>query len=867
MAPVLFWVTSINIRTVDKLNIPSYLKDSRILNNLSVQRLLKYWAIVCIGAVIFLSLTALITNDILSSRQEVLEKHYLPLGNIVDNLEYIASEYELRIERLVTQQSSNQSLVTDNFDFLHHRTSEHLDLLVERTRNINQIHDLVNQVESQFEELVEHDIGLFEYITGDEKVRTAVLDDLLLKQKNHIRRIHITLRQLTRFFSDKLESFASNSYMLSQANLLLVMAVSLLVIFIIIAGISLLIYRINKPLTSLRSAMRDLSLGELSRRMLLDGKVNDEFAELSMDFNRFAERNQDLFEEVTSSRDALEKSEKHTRAILENALVGIAHVRGNYFMSANHKFEEIFGYPRSKIVTLTKDKLFINQEDFRDVDETMSALLARGDTYHSEIQLADSQNNSFWCAISAKSISSPDHKDDQIWMFEDITQRKQAEEELLKMANYDSLTGLPNRSLFRDRLQQGIGRTNRQSGMLGLLYIDLDYFKKVNDSFGHTVGDELLVKVAERINESVRNSDTACRLGGDEFTIILPEIQDISDAGKVSEKIVENMTDPFVIDGQEINITPSIGICIYPDNGRDIETLLKNADSAAYHAKAKGRNNYQYYTQAMNVEARNRLDKENRLRRAVENGNFVLYYQPQVNASDLRIVSYEALIRWNDPEHGIIPPIEFIPILEDTGLIVKVGEWIIQQACEDIPRIAAMNKHFQHLSVNLSARQFVDNAIVNKIMDIIEKSGTAPEKLVLEITETVMMTETQRSLEILTDMNARGLKLSLDDFGTGYSSMAYLKQFPIHFLKVDKTFVSDLELNESDRAICEAMIAMARQLDLDVIAEGVENMEQFNILHAKGCHLIQGYLFGKPQPLDELLCEVQPTPEIIRSRN
>ncbi|HEY5703622.1 MAG TPA: hypothetical protein VIV20_09145, partial [Gammaproteobacteria bacterium] len=192
---------------MDKLNIPSYLKDSRILNNLSVQRLLKYWAIVCIGAVIFLSLTALITNDILSSRQEVLEKHYLPLGNIVDNLEYIASEYELRIERLVTQQSSNQSLVTDNFDFLHHRTSEHLDLLVERTRNINQIHDLVNQVESQFEELVEHDIGLFEYITGDEKVRTAVLDDLFLKQKNHIRRIHITLRQLTRFFSDKLESF------------------------------------------------------------------------------------------------------------------------------------------------------------------------------------------------------------------------------------------------------------------------------------------------------------------------------------------------------------------------------------------------------------------------------------------------------------------------------------------------------------------------------------------------------------------------------------------------------------------------------------------------------------------------------------
>ncbi len=373
---------------------------------------------------------------------------------------------------------------------------------------------------------------------------------------------------------------------------------------------------------------------------------------------------------------------------------------------------------------------------------------------------------------------------------------------------------------------------------------------------GHTIGDELLKCVAGRLFECVRNSDTVCRLGGDEFTIILPEMQDISDAGKVAEKILMVMNDSFNLNGEKVNISPSIGVSIFPDDAEEIESLMKNADSAMYHAKSKGRNNYQYYTQEMNAEARLRLDRENRLRRAVEFDQFMLYYQPQVDTKTLHITGYEALIRWHDSETGLVSPDQFVPLLEDTGLIVPVGDWIMRRACIDIRQMSAMNKHFESVSINLSARQFVDHSIVDRIRLILEETGVSPDQLVIEITETIMMTETERSLMLLTELSKLGVKLSLDDFGTGYSSLAYLKQFPINVIKIDKSFVRDLHTNQSDSAICEAIIAIGHQLNLKVVAEGVETQEQFIYMRDKGCHSIQGYYFGKPLPISQLLCNI-----------
>jgi predicted signal transduction protein with EAL and GGDEF domain len=354
----------------------------------------------------------------------------------------------------------------------------------------------------------------------------------------------------------------------------------------------------------------------------------------------------------------------------------------------------------------------------------------------------------------------------------------------------------------------------------------------------------------------VRGSDTVSRLGGDEFTIIIPELQDMSDAGKVSEKVIAKMAESFKLQGQEINISPSIGISLCPDDAEDEETLLKNADAAMYHAKSKGRNNYQYYTQEMNAEARNRLNMESKLRRAIDNDDFLLYYQPQVESDSLHVTGYEALIRWDDPESGMIFPDKFIPLLEDTGLIVPVGEWVLRKACMDITEIRKINNYCQSISVNLSARQFVDNTLVTRIERILSETNVQPENLIIEITETILMTESERSLQILNELSEIGLKLSLDDFGTGYSSLAYLKQFPINVIKIDRSFVQDLHIDPSDKAICEAIIAIARQLELKVVAEGVETQDQFEFMRDRNCQSIQGYFFGKPAPLSELLTEV-----------
>lgn len=851
---------------MQQIELPGYLKNSRFLNNLSVHQILQYWAVICASAVVILSLTALLTNDIISARHRVLEEHYIPAGNLLRNLDRQLTEMDERVRILYEQLSRDE--ITNAFISQEQKLqiTAHLSQLLNLAEGETHFLFLVSSLEQGFREYFSRQDRVREILastfnnTGENDLAgiegNAMLAERFDSLQEASNNLHIILERLSTIVTDKTRSLITRTYELSQFNLYIIVTISLLVIGVIIAGISLVIFRIDQPLSKVTSAMHDLSHGDMSRRIESSRTTNDEFTVLSEDFNRFARRTQALFDEVIAARDALEASEKRTRAILENALVGIVYVSQQRIIDVNEKFLELFGHNREEITGLGIDSLYAREEDLKTVNAASMVLLNSGNTYQGEWRMRQRNGNEFWCAVSAKSVSVGTTDDGIIWLFEDITRRKNQEEELLQLSNYDSLTKLPNRSLFTDRLQQNINRAGRHNKLLGLLFIDLDRFKTINDSLGHNAGDELLRIVAGRISESVRGSDTVSRLGGDEFTVILPEILDISDAGKVAEKIINMLAGPCALYAHDISITPSIGVSIFPGDADNWESLLKNAESAMYHAKSTGRNNYSYYTQAMNAQARQRLERESRLRRAVDADQFRLYYQPQVDVQSMKITGYEALIRWQETEDSLVSPDQFVPLLEDTGLIVPVGEWILYQACRDVAELGKRNKHFKSVSINLSARQFIDDSIAKRITAISAECNVPPEHIVIEITESLMMTETRRSLGILTELNRNGFHLSLDDFGTGYSSLAYLRQFPIDVIKIDQSFVRGMLDNHSDAAICEAVIAIGRQLGMKVVAEGVETAEQFNFIRERGCHTIQGYYFGEPTPLDELICRI-----------
>lgn len=428
-------------------------------------------------------------------------------------------------------------------------------------------------------------------------------------------------------------------------------------------------------------------------------------------------------------------------------------------------------------------------------------------------------------------------------------ERKEAEERLDYLAHYDPLTSLPNRALFRDRLTQALARADRGGRLAALMFLDLDRFKTINDTLGHDIGDLLLKTVAHRLRRCVRDEDTVARLGGDEFTVILEELAGIEDAGIVAKKIIEALAPPFVLDGHEVFVTPSIGITVYPLDSNDLDNLLKNADAAMYRVKEEGRNNYQFYTAEMNARTLERLALENNLRHALERNEFVLYYQPKVDLIKGQIVGMEALMRWIHPTRGIVSPTEFIPLLEETGMIIPVGEWLLRTACRQ--NNAWQNAGFPHLrmAVNLSARQFQQNDLVHSVSRVLEETGLAADYLELEITESLLMQNPENATDILNKINALGVvRIDIDDFGTGYSSLSYLKRFPISTVKIDASFVHGIPDDLEDVAIVVAVIAMSHSLHLKVIAEGVENEKQLTFLREHNCDELQGYVFSPPLP-------------------
>ena len=427
------------------------------------------------------------------------------------------------------------------------------------------------------------------------------------------------------------------------------------------------------------------------------------------------------------------------------------------------------------------------------------------------------------------------------------------EEALHHLAHHDPLTSLPNLLLFRDRFNQAIIKCKRLDKGLALLFVDLDNFKEVNDSLGHSIGDRLLQVVADRLSTSVRSEDTVARLGGDEFIIIISDLNDAADAKRLAQKLLNSLKAPIKVNGYELNVTASIGISSYPNDGEIAEVLLRNADAAMYHAKESGRNTFEFYTAQLTEKAFDRVRTESALRKAIEQNQFIVYYQPQVDLASGRIIGSEALVRWQHPEYGVIPPIRFLPIAEETGQIVDIGKIVLRESCKQLVRLAEAGYPEFRMAVNLSTKQMGRGLIVNVVKEILQETGCNAKNLELEITESTLVQSPEDTTAELNTLRALGISIAIDDFGTGYSSLSYLKRFPISKLKIDRSFVSEIPLNADDCAISKAIIALGKALGLVVIAEGVEEKEQADFLIQQGCEEAQGYYYSKPLSDSDLM--------------
>jgi len=440
---------------------------------------------------------------------------------------------------------------------------------------------------------------------------------------------------------------------------------------------------------------------------------------------------------------------------------------------------------------------------------------------------------------------------DRIIKAHENEERKSQAEQIHYMAYHDPLTGLANRALFKDRLQHAVAGAARTQSPVGIMFIDIDRFKVINDSLGHEVGDAVLIEAAKRIRACLRASDTACRIGGDEFTVILEHLPTSEDAAQAAARLIQKFSDPLHAGGREIFVTASIGISIYPGATQDVERLLKDANAAMHEAKESGRNRYVFYTKEMDARAQESLEYEMGLRKALQNSEFLVYYQPRVNTATGKVVGAEALLRWQHPSRGIITPDNFIPLLEDTGLVIPVGEWVLRRACRQCQDWHDAGYTSLSVSVNLSMKQFRSGSLLASVQRALEESGLPPRFLELELTETVLVDDAEQALDLMRELKDIGVSISIDDFGTGYSSLNYLRRFPIDILKIDSSFIRDVVRNRGDAAITTTIAVMAKSLRLGILAEGVETREQARFLKTIGCHEMQGFLFGAAIPAED----------------
>ncbi|MFC7286886.1 putative bifunctional diguanylate cyclase/phosphodiesterase [Herminiimonas glaciei] len=549
--------------------------------------------------------------------------------------------------------------------------------------------------------------------------------------------------------------------------------------------------------------------------------------------------------------EALREAERRYRSIFENAIEGIYQSTPNDgYLAVNPALARMYGYdsPQELISTLRDidNQVYVDPQRRLEFKRLMSK---HGVVTNFESRVHRRNGEVIWISENARSVYN---NDGTLLFFEGtveaITERKLHEAEIQFQATHDALTGLPNRTLLYDRMQQAVLHSERYGKLTAIAFLDLDQFKFINDSLGHQVGDELLKITAQRLTSCLRESDTVARQGGDEFVLLLTDQPNEEAITHTMQRVLHEVSQPWKANDLEFQITCSIGLTLCPDDGRDAETLLKNADSAMYKAKELGRNNFQYFSAEMNSSVTDRLELLNRLRQAITNEDFVLHYQPKVSLASHQIIGAEALVRWNSAHSGMVSPASFIPLAEETGLIIPLGEWVLRTACRQ-------NRAWQDagyppipISVNLSPRQLARGDIVEMVERILTETGLEAQYLELEITESVMTTDVEKSFALLTRLRSLGVKISLDDFGTGYSSLSYLKRFPVDTLKIDQSFVRDIATDQDSAAIVKAIISLGRNLNLTVLAEGIETEDQFQFLLANGCDEGQGYLMSKPVP-------------------
>lgn len=519
---------------------------------------------------------------------------------------------------------------------------------------------------------------------------------------------------------------------------------------------------------------------------------------------------------------------------------------------ANQVCRDMFSFEENELGTISFSE-FLSDDGLKQFRKQAAKVIEGESIKHFE-QRFTSRNGKVVEVEMSLSGSSEIVNSPVVWgVCRDITERRFAQQELYKLAHYDILTGLPNRVLLLDRLQQSKALSHRMNTRFALLFIDLDRFKIINDTLGHSVGDELLMLVAGRLKRTLRESDTVARIGGDEFIILLLNVHDRNEVSLLADKILKSLVLPFTLGEHELFITTSLGICMYPDDDQDTEAMMKKADIAMYNAKSRGRNNFQFFNEEMDQNASRRFVISNSLRRGLEQNEFRLYYQPKVDVITGRIVAMEALARWQHSELGLLSPVEFIQLAEESGLIMQLGEWVLREACIQNMKWRREGIGDLRVAVNLSGYQLQHKTLLATVTKVLEETGMEAKWLELEITESVIMQNPDITVSILSSISDLGIHISIDDFGTGYSSLAHLKRFSVNTLKIDKSFVRDVDLNSTDAAITTAIIAMGNSLSLNVIAEGVETQAQYDFLRENKCDQVQGYLFSRPLPADEII--------------
>jgi len=565
---------------------------------------------------------------------------------------------------------------------------------------------------------------------------------------------------------------------------------------------------------------------------------------------------------VLVGRDITERQRNHEmlaallaekEALLENSLVGIVLVRQRQIVSCNRRVDEMFGYPAGKMVGQSTRIMYDSDDNFSAFGKEAYRTLNAGQNFTGTILMRRADQSTFWCELTGNALNPGQPLDGSIWIISDVTERKLAEERAKFLSYHDALTGLPNPLLLQDRLQQAIAFSHRAGTKVALMVADLDRFKAINDFLGHSGGDRILVDVAARLKLSMRSTDTICRQGGDEFLLLLTNFAEPDAVVTFLGELLSRFLDPFWLDDKEMAISISVGVAVYPEDGADFGTLFRKADMAMYRAKDAGRNTYRFFNEEMNNDVTEQVTMYSGLRRAVETGQFVLHYQPQIEIATGKLIGAEALIRWMHPDLGLVSPGRFIPVAEETGLIIEIGDWVLHEACREAARWRHQGLNTPLVAVNLSALQFKRGDIEKTVASALQASGLEPGMLELELTESILIADTENVLATVKRLKLMGVRLSIDDFGTGYSSLSYLKRFEVDKLKIDQSFIRDLATDPEDAAIVRAIIQMAHSLGLRTIAEGVESRQVHDQLHLYQCDEAQGYHHARPLPAEEFV--------------